>query len=130
MPKFSHKSLANLATADKRLQDLFNEVVKHYDCTILCGTRSKEDQEAAFKKGWTTLHFPHSKHNALPSRAVDVAPYPINWNDLHRFYHFGGYVRGIAQKMGISIRWGGDWNGNFDLKDQNFYDLPHYEVRE
>ena len=72
--------------------------------------------------------YPNSKHNKLPSKAVDVAPYPIDWNDPDRFYHFAGYVRGIAEGMGIKIRWGGDWNGNFDLKDQNFYDLPHFEL--
>ena len=45
------------------------------------------------------------------------------------FYHFADYVRGIAEGMGIKIRWGSDWNGNFDLKDQNFYDLLHFEVK-
>jgi len=45
-----------------------------------------------------------------------------------RFYHFAGYVLGVAEILGIKIRWGGDWNGNFDLKDQNYYDLPHFEV--
>ena len=32
--------------------------------------------------------------------------------------------------MGVDIRWGGDWNGDFNLKNQNFYDLPHFEVEE
>jgi len=129
MPKFSQRSLANLSTADKKLWDLFSEVIKYYDCTILCGTRSKEDQEKAFKQGRTTLHYPQSNHNSLPSRAVDVVPYPIDWSNLEQFYHFGGYVLGIAKMMGLNIRWGGDWNGDFNLKNQNFYDLPHYEVR-
>ncbi len=129
MPKFSKSSLEKLETADERLQNLFNEVVKDYDCTILCGTRSEKEQEEAFRKGWSTLHYPHSHHNSLPSRAVDVAPYPIDWNDKERFYHFGGYVRGVAKMMGLDIRWGGDWNGDFNLKNQHFYDLPHYEVR-
>jgi peptidoglycan L-alanyl-D-glutamate endopeptidase CwlK len=39
-------------------------------------------------------------------------------------------VLGIAKMMGLDIRWGGDWNGDFNLQNQNFYDLPHYEVRE
>ncbi len=33
-----------------------------------------------------------------------------------------------TKKKGIKIRWEGDWNGNYDLKDQNFYDLPHFEA--
>lgn len=71
-----------------------------------------------------------SKHNSQPSKAVDVSPYPINWNNKEGFYHFAGFVRATAQQMGIKIRWGGDWNGNFDLKDQNFFDLPHFEILE
>ena len=35
-----------------------------------------------------------------------------------------------ANGMGIKIRYGGDWNGNFDLKDQNFYDGVHFELIE
>jgi len=83
----------------------------------LCGHRTKEKQEEAFNSKHSKVHFPKSKHNSLPSKAVDVAPYPIDWNDLERFYNFGGYVRGIAESLGIKIRWGGDWNENLELKD-------------
>lgn len=34
----------------------------------------------------------------------------------------------IAESLEIKIRWSGYWNGNFDLKDQKFYDLVHFEV--
>lgn len=67
-------------------------------------------------------------HNKTPSLAVDVAPWPIDWNDKNRFYHFAGRVQGIAQMFNIKIRWGGDWDSDNDLKDQNFYDLPHFEL--
>jgi hypothetical protein len=43
--------------------------------------------------------------------------------------YFAGYVKGIAMMLGIPIRWGGDWNSNNDLKDNNFDDLPHFELR-
>ena len=43
--------------------------------------------------------------------------------------YFAGFVKGIALMLGIPIRWGGDWNGNNDLKDNNFDDLPHFELR-
>ncbi len=71
-----------------------------------------------------------SKHNQNPSLAADVAPWPLDWKDKERFYHFAGRVSGIAQMLGIAIRWGGDWNGNNDLKDQTFYDLPHFELAQ
>ena len=50
MPKFSKRSLDNLATADIRLQNLFNEVIKFYDCTVICGHRGKEDQDRAYRE--------------------------------------------------------------------------------
>ncbi len=128
MPKFGEKSRVNLNGADPQLQALFNEVVKIYDCSILCGFRGKEEQQEAYKTRKSKVQFPHSKHNQFPSQAVDVAPYPIDWQDTIRFYHFGGYVKGVADMMGVKIRWGGDWDGDLDLKDQSFDDLPHFEL--
>jgi len=74
------------------------------------------------------LKYPTSKHNTYPSLAVDVMPYPIDWRDLYRIYYFVGYARGVANQMGIPIRCGADWDGDFNLKDQNFHDLPHFEL--
>jgi hypothetical protein len=46
-----------------------------------------------------------------------------------RMIHFAGYVQGTAQKMGIPIRWGGDWSMDFIMADERFPDLPHFELR-
>ena len=51
MPKFGSKSRERLATCDDRLQAIANEVIKHVDCTVLCGHRNEEDQNAAVAKG-------------------------------------------------------------------------------
>lgn len=130
MPSFSPHSLAQLATCDERLQRLFNEVIKTWDCTIIEGNRSQADQEADFAAGKTKLHYPNGKHNAIPSRAVDVAPDPIDWNDTKKFYFFAGFVLGTAQQMGIIIRYGGDWNGDHQIGAETFPDLPHFELNE
>ncbi len=129
MPSFSRRSLAKLNTAHPELQRLFLAVIIEHDCTILCGHRNKEDQDGAFADGMSLLQFPHSKHNSLPSMAVDAAPYPIDWKDTKRFIAFGFAVNAIAKKLGISIRWGGDWDGDGDLKDQRFMDLVHFEIK-
>ena len=130
MPKFSKKSLSKLETCDKRLQDLFLRVVKKFDCTILEGHRSKDRQNKLFDEGKSKLKYPKGKHNSLPSKAVDVAPYPIDWNDRERFTYFAGYILGIAYQMGLKIRWGGDWDMDTQVKDNNFDDLPHFEIKE
>lgn len=128
MPKFSKTSIDRLSTCDVRLQQLFYAVVETWDCSIICGRRGKEEQNKAYAKGKSGLRFPESKHNSLPSKAVDVAPYPIDWNDLGSFYMFAGYVKRVAEEMGIEIRYGGDWDGDKKTADQTFNDLPHFEL--
>jgi peptidoglycan L-alanyl-D-glutamate endopeptidase CwlK len=128
MPRYSQRSKDRLATCHNHLQVLFNEVIKHFDCTILEGTRDKEAQDKYFKEGKTKVKYPNSKHNRFPSLAVDVAPYPVDWRNTARFYYFAGFVKGIAMQMGIKIRWGGDWDGDTEVRDQSFNDLPHFEV--
>jgi len=135
MPKFSQESFSKLSTCHIELQTLFYEVIRSFDCVVLEGYRNQEEQDKAYAEGKSKLKYPHGKHNAQPSMAVDVAPYPIgNWNNLKRFYYFSGYVMGIAErlkaegKMTLSLRWGGDWNNDHNLDDQTFNDLVHYEL--
>ena len=128
MSKFSQRSTDRLATCNRELQRLFERVVQTWDCTILEGHRGEEAQNEAERTGRSNLRFPDGNHNSIPSRAVDVAPYPIDWNDTDRWRAFGGYVLGVAEVLEIPIRWGGDWDGDREFKDQNLVDLPHFEL--
>ena len=130
MPRFGSRSKSRLSTCDDRLQDLFKQVVKGFDCTVIEGHRGKEKQNAAYAKGNSKLKYPKGKHNKMPSIAVDVAPYPVDWTDRDRFHYFGGYVLGVAKKMGLNIRWGGDWDMDTQTKDNKFDDLVHFEIKE
>jgi|TARA_R100000750_G_C2307301_1_gene81111 hypothetical protein len=130
MPKFGKRSRSRLSTCDSRLQNLFNEIIKYFDCSILEGHRGEKEQNEAYAKGNSKLRYPDGKHNKIPSIAVDVVPYPIDWKDRERMTYFAGFVMGIASQMDLKIRWGGDWNMNTELKDNNFDDLPHFEIRE
>lgn len=128
MPKFSKRSNDRLDSCRKDLQDLFRAVVEEYDCAVIQGHRGEEEQDSYYHSGKSRVQWPSSKHNASPSKAADVAPYPIDWSNTKRFYHFAGYVKGVADRMGIKIRWGGDWDSDNDLDDQTFMDLVHFEV--
>ena len=101
MPKFGSKSRKNLETCDERLQQVFNEVVKSYDCSVTCGYRGEEDQNKAFDEGHSKVKYPYGRHNSDPSTAVDVYPYPVNMKGLDRMIHFAGFVLGVAKAMGI-----------------------------
>ena len=89
MPAFSNRSKNNLNECHEDLQRLFNEVIQHYDCTVIEGYRGRQEQNEAFRTGKSRLKYPGSKHNKRPSLAIDVVPYPIDWNDWKRFYYFG-----------------------------------------
>ena len=128
MPRFGRKSRERLSTCDNRLQDVFNEVIKTVDCSVIEGHRSKERQNKLYEEGKTKVRYPDGRHNASPSRAADVVPYPIDWNDRERFHLFAGFVIGIAKSMGIKLRWGGDWNMNWEVDDNKFDDFPHFEL--
>lgn len=120
MAIFSASSLNRLQTCHPLLQDLFNEVIKYQDCAIVFGYRNREEQEEAFKNGRSKAHYGQSNHNFYPSLAVDVMPYPINWEDMKGIHKFAGFVLGVAAAKNIPIRWGGEF--------KNFFDGPHYEL--
>ena len=129
MPSFGSKSRQQLQTCNSDLQKVFNEVIRYVDCSVLEGHRDERTQDRLFEEGKTKVQYPMGRHNSNPSRAVDVVPYPVDWNDRERFHLFAGFVLGIARSMGIKLRWGGDWNMNFEVDDNKFDDFPHFELR-
>ena len=128
MAKFGRRSRENLSTCHEDLQKVFNEVIKHVDCSILEGHRDERTQDRYYEEGKTKVRYPMGRHNSKPSRAVDVVPYPVDWDDRERFHLFGGFVLGMARGMGITLRWGGDWNMNFEVDENRFDDFPHFEL--
>ena len=134
MPRYGKTSRARLETCHEDLQKVFNEVFKTIDCSVLEGILTKENQDRMQAEKKTKYKYPKSNHNVTEpngkSLAVDVTPYPLDWKDRERFTYFAGFVMGIAASMGLNIRWGGDWDRDKDLKDNNFDDLPHFEIRD
>ena len=126
MPKFGKRSKERLRGVDTRLVNVLNELIKIMDVTIIEGLRSKQRQEILLKEGKTKTKF--SKH--IKGKAVDLAPYPIDWEDRDRFHYMGGMIRGIAKQLNINVRWGGDWDSDGETKDNRFDDLVHVEIRD
>ncbi len=137
MNRFSETSKARLKTCHRDLQTLFAHIIQDYDCTIICGHRDKPEQDKAYAEGKSKLKYPNSKHNRIPSWAVDAAPYEpgqgIDWKPRQMAY-FAGYVQGVADRLyriGVishRIRKGIDWDSDHDIDDQTFIDAPHFEL--
>ena len=131
MPYFSKRSNDKLETCHEDIVRVMRTVIQWSDFSIICGIRLEEEQNEAYAKGYSKVKFPDSKHNAAPpkkSKAVDVAPYPIDWNDKRRFDILAGRILMAAELMDIKLRWGGDWDSDGDVKDQTFNDVGHYEI--
>lgn len=143
MAKFSARSKRQLETCHPSLKQVFYSIIEKYDCAVLEGHRGKIKQNRAFREGKSHLRWPDGNHNHEPSDALDGAPWPLDWGgplvvdgkidkkNLHallRWHHFAGFVQGVAEEMGIKLRWGGDWNGDRNFNDQSLHDLPHFET--
>ena len=129
MPKFSARSLEKLKGVHPQLVAVAQAVIEKFDFAVICGVRSLEEQKILFDAGRSkTLDSKHLVQADGFSHAIDIAPYPVNWNDAKPFYFLAGLMLATAEHLGYSIRWGGDWNRNYVLSDQTFFDLPHFEL--
>jgi len=145
MPEYSQKSKDNLATCHPDLQELFNEVIKEFDCTVIEGHREPERQRELFHDGLTKIL--DSKHLRNPSLAVDVVPFPERYSNKFTMCYFAGYVKGIVNKINserteinkvreshnskplplIKLIWGGDFNQDTQI-GKEWFDGAHFEL--
>jgi len=126
----SESSLTELETCDPSLVRVVMEVAPIFNIRVIQGHRGRDLQNQLFEKGLSKVRWPNSKHNVKPSLAADIVPYPIDWNDLKRFYYLGGLMAAVGVRKRTPIRWGGDWNQNGIFTDQTFHDLCHFELFE
>ena len=132
MNRFGKRSKERLRGVDARLVNVLNEVVKYFDITVIEGLRSQKRQDELVAEGKSKTKF--GKH--VLGKAVDIAPYPIDWQARDDFHLLGGFVLGVASQMGVNVRWGGDWSasslykGKRTTKDNSFDDLVHFELKE
>lgn len=121
-------SLERLATTHPDLQRLILLVAKGVDegdlayagvtdITVLCGFRGEAEQNQAVEDGASKTPWPRSKHNRVPSDAVDVAPFPVEWKAVgytSKCEALHAYVAGVAHALGIDL---------FDIS----WDRPHIQ---
>lgn len=132
MPNFGRRSkeLRQYLCLDLRL--LVDEVIKHYDFSIVETYREKSEQEKAYYAKRSKAHFGQSAHNYHPAFAVDVYPYPVPQKDVNgvividdnspRWAEMINLFKAIAQEMGIDIVCGIDF--------KSFRDAPHIEIAD
>lgn len=134
MPTFSERSLDRLYEVHPDLVTLFMAVVEEFDCSVISGMRTDEEQQELYAKGRTVGGdivtykdgiVNKSKHQL--GLAVDVIPYPSGYKDIEIMKRFGWFVLARAKELkkegliDANITWGGSWK---------FKDYPHFQIDE
>ncbi|PIT16660.1 endolysin [Snodgrassella alvi] len=143
MYKLSNRSLQRLYGVDASLVKVVKRAIEltrqdfmvteglrtHEQCCInygkgrtaqqcsLKGVPAKYAQPDLSKVTWLNNPFA-SKH--VTGRAIDLIPYPIDWNDLKKFHLIAAAMKQAAAELGVRIIWGGDWKSSKDY--------PHFEI--
>jgi peptidoglycan L-alanyl-D-glutamate endopeptidase CwlK len=133
MNYFSEISKNKLSTCDENLQKVFNEAIKEcpIDFSISYGHRTPEEQNKLFKQGrsvpgrivtYCDGYEKKSKHNYLPSQAVDIVCFKnhkVTWEPEY-YKRVAIHVLKVATELGIKITWGGNFS--------KLQDLPHFQI--
>ena len=115
------------------LVDWALRVVSIMDCSVIDGVRDLTTQAEYVASGASRTM--NSMHLIQPEdgygHAIDLSPYPLNWDDPYgRFKILGGVGIAVAHEMSLPITWGADWDGDMNFGDQEFFDYVHWEIRQ
>ena len=147
----SQKSLDRMNGVDERLQRVVKRAIQlsKQDFMVLEGVRTRQQCMVNYGNGRTTaecvakgvpaqyanpnaakvtwLNDPFaSKH--CDGKAVDLVPYPVDWDDLKKFDAIAQAMLQASKELGIAIRWGADWNSNGRPRERGESDSPHFEI--
>jgi peptidoglycan LD-endopeptidase CwlK len=75
-----------------------------------------------------TLKSNHFKQEDGYGHAVDLVPYPLDWNNLAKFDAIADAMMRAADQLGVAIRHGADWNQNGKRREKGETDNPHFEL--
>lgn len=136
MPKFSKRSLDNLRGVHPDLVRVLNRAIQSFDFTVICGVRTDAEQRALYAQGRTkpgpkvtwTLNSRHKVQATGYGHAVDVVPYPLDWNDTVAFNRMATAILDAAKAEGVRVRWGADWDMDGKPRERGESDSPHFEL--
>lgn len=130
--RYGRRSLERLNSCDPDLFLLMCEALADPACpsdmTVLEGHRGEARQNEMHAAGRSQLRWPRSRHNTMPSMAVDVAPYvggAVSW-DWEHYHPLADHIKATWARLKAEgkvhgeLEWGGDW--------RRFRDGPHWQL--
>lgn len=131
MAKFGRSSEAMLKGVHPKLVKVCRAAILVMDFTVVDGVRTPEEQAINKARGvsWT-LNSKHLLQEDGYSHAVDLGPYVtgIDWLDTEMFCVLAGVMFAAAYAQGVKIRWGGDWDQDWQGDDERKRDYGHFEL--
>jgi peptidoglycan LD-endopeptidase CwlK len=137
MPKFSQRSRDNLKGVHPDLVRVLEHAILGFDFTVICGVRTDAEQKALYAQGRTkpgpkvtwTLNSRHKINKKTGfGHAVDVVPYPLDWNDTLAFDRMAAAILSAAKAEGVRLTWGADWDRDNKPREKGESDSPHFEL--
>jgi peptidoglycan L-alanyl-D-glutamate endopeptidase CwlK len=145
---FGPTSKARLDTVDDRLAAICHLALckSSIDFMVLEGRRTVERQHELYGQGRTEAELVKVgvnpklakpamqkvtwtlKSNHFTGRAVDLVPYPVDWNDSKKFDAIAKAMFEAAEDLGTPIRWGADWDRDGKPRERGESDSPHFEL--
>ena len=132
----SKKNLSGVHPSLVRVVERALQISKQ-DFMVLEGVRTVERQQELYAQGrsrpgdivtWTlkSNHFINPKTGY--GHAVDLVPFPVDWNDLKKFDEMNRAMEAAAKELGVNIRWGADWDEDGKPRERGESDSPHWEL--
>ena len=135
------KSRANLKGVHPDLVRVVERAIKktRVDFLVLEGVRTPARQLQLYAQGrtkpgdvvtWTKTSNHFAKADGF-GHAVDLAPYPVDWEGPTRFPKFDAIAAAMfaaSEELGIPIRWGADWDRDGKPRERGETDSPHFEL--
>lgn len=133
------------AGSRKRLQGVHPDLVRvveraievsRQDFTVLCGVRTLAEQRELYAQGRTkpgrkvtwTLNSRHIPQDDGFGHAVDLVPFPLDWNNAEAFEAIMVAMMRASRELKIPIRWGKNWDMDDKPGEAGETDSPHFEL--
>lgn len=153
MPQFGSQSTARLQGVHPRFIAVLRRAIEisPLDWMILEGVRSNARQHQLYGQGRSQAELKAKGVNPILSkpempkvtwtltsnhfvqkdgfgRAVDVVPYPVDWNTSSKFDAIAASIFKAADELGEEVRWGADWDQDGNPRERGETDSPHFEI--
>ena len=136
---FGASSLKNLEGVHPLLVSVVKRAleISRVDFKVIEGVRTKERQKVLYAQGRTTpgpvvTWTLESNHFINPvtgfGHAVDLLPAPYDWKAMGPFKEVSEAMFQAAKELGVSIRWGLDWDMDGVSQEKGETDAPPFEL--